>query len=456
MPKQIAQIELDAIINIVAKFPTGVPLAKVIENLNQPLSRRNVQHRLSFLVKQGLLLAEGNARARLYKLPHQEKKPSQTTQSAHSISLTSEAKEIQKVVTMPIQSRLPVGYNLNFLDSYRPNTTFYLSESMRQHLFNLGKTEELQPAGTYARKIYGRLLIDLSWNSSRLEGNTYSLLETERLFQSSQVAAGKDLSETRMILNHKDAIEFLIDTAASIGVNRPVILNLHALLSNDLMVDLEACGRVRSIPVGIGKSVYQPLSMPHKILEVFQQVVDTARAIKNPFEQAFFLMVHLPYLQPFEDVNKRVSRLSANIPLIQNNLCPLSFVDVPQQIYIDGLLAIYELNRVELLRDIFIWAYERSCLRYSVTRKELGEPDPFRLRYRTAITENVSHVVRCSMDKTKAVAFIRAYAKDFVPQNEQSQFIEAVERDLMSLHEGNIARHRIRDFEYEAWQKNWN
>ena len=92
-------------------------------------------------------------------------------------------------------------------------------------------------------------------------------------------------------------------------------------------------------------------------------------------------MVHIPYLQPFEDVNKLVSRLIANIPLIRLNLSPLSFVDVPQKTYINGLLAVYELNQIDLLRDVFIWAYERSCALYSATRQTLGEPDAFRLRY---------------------------------------------------------------------------
>ena len=93
-------------------------------------------------------------------------------------------------------------------------------------------------------------------------------------------------------------------------------------------------------------------------------------------EQAFFAMVHLPYLQPFEDVNKRVSRLAANLPLIRQNLCPLSFVDVPERAYIDAILGVYELNRIELLRDVFIWAYERSCARYGAVRRSLAGPLP--------------------------------------------------------------------------------
>ena len=103
---------------------------------------------------------------------------------------------------------------------------------------------------------------------------------------------------------------------------------------------------MRAIPVGIAKTVYHPLAVPQLIEECFQHILDTAAAIADPFEQSFFAMVHLPYLQPFEDVNKRVSRLAANIPLIRHNLCPLSFVDVPERAYIDGILGVYELNRI--------------------------------------------------------------------------------------------------------------
>lgn len=459
MPKQIANDELDAIVNSVAKFPAGVSVSALMEDLRIPITRRQLQHRLAFLTKKGRLHAEGKFRGTLYKLSLNEKENNLLSFESYgedALLLSAKAKEINSQVSQSVQARIPVGYNTEFLDEYRPNVTYYLDESIRQRLFEMGKTDDQQPAGTYARKIFGRLLIDLSWNSSRLEGNTYSLLETERLFEFNHNAEGKDLREARMILNHKDAIEFLIETAPDIGVNSSIIRNLHALLSNDLMVDLEACGRLRSIPVAIGKSVYQPLGTPQLIQDLFQQVVDTAYAIKDPFEQAFFLMVHLPYLQPFEDVNKRVSRLAANIPLIRHNLCPLSFVDVPQQTYVNGLLGIYELNRIELLRDVFVWAYERSCLRYSITRKELGEPDPFRMKYRSAISENVVHIVRECMDKTAAIASIREYARVHVPPEDQVHFVESVERDIMSLHEGNIARHRIRNIEYETWKKTWH
>ncbi len=166
-------------------------------------------------------------------------------------------------------------------------------------------------------------------------------------------------------------------------------------------------------------------------------------------------MVHIPYLQVFDDVNKRTSRLAANIPFIQKNLCPLSFIDVPEQLYINGLLGIYELNQVELLRDVFVWAYERSCILYSAIKSSLGEPDPFRMQYRDAIKQTVGKIVRHGMDKAEAIHTIRKHAIDLIPLQDQSRFIETVERELLSLHEGNIARYQLRPTDYEHWKKSW-
>jgi Fic family protein len=230
--------------------------------------------------------------------------------------------------------RTPVGYQRSFLEDYEPGVTFYLSESLRAQFHEMGRTPvgEL-PAGTYARGILNRLLIDLSWASSRLEGNTYNRLDTQNLIQFGQAAKGKDLHETQMILNHKAAIEMLIQEADLIGFNPFTFLNLHSILSENLLPDQNAGGRLRRRPVDISGSVFHPVAMPQVLEDCFYLLLQKAASIPDPFEQAFFVMVQLPYLQPFEDVNKRVSRLGANIPFIQNNLCPISFIDVPEQAY---------------------------------------------------------------------------------------------------------------------------
>ena len=222
-----------------------------------------------------------------------------------------------------------------------------------------------------------------------------------------------------------------------------------------MLEDPTASGRLRSIAVGIGQTTFLPLEGPQRIQACFDQVLEAAAAIQDPFEQAFFSMVHLPYLQPFEDVNKRVSRLAANIPLIQNNLCPLSFVDVAQSTYISAMLGIYELNQVDLLRDVFVWAYKRSCARYSAVRQSLGDPDPFRLKHRQAITVVVAAVVREKMSKAQAIIHIRAYAQANIPAAERERFVETAENQLLSLHEGSIARYQLRPAEFQAWQMAW-
>ena len=195
------------------------------------------------------------------------------------------------------------------------------------------------PAGAHARTIYSRLLIDLSWNSSRLEGDTCSLLETERLLAFGEAAEGKDALEAQVILNHRAAIELL--------------------------------------------------------------------------------------------------------------------VDLPERAYMDGLLALYELNRIELLRDVFVWAYQRSSARCSAVRQSSGGPDPFRLRYRALLAELVAAMVRAGMGSRAVTALARKRAAAQVPAADQARFVEVVETETMSLHEGNIARYRLLPAEYQAWRQGW-
>ena len=464
MPKRIPEQELDAILTVVAAHPEGVRVGAIRAGLPYELPPRTLQRRLALLVEQRRLIAEGRAKGRRYRLPVTLAGKPNLVSSGATIEargeaympISPEAEEVKQAVLAPIQKRQPVGYQRAFLDGYRPNVTYYLPAETRQRLLEMGRPPGGERrAGTYAETIYSRLLIDLCWNSSRLEGNTYSLLETERLLELGEAAEGRDAREAQMILNHKAAIELLVDQADEIGFNRYTIPNLHALLADNLLADPQAGGRLRRIPVGIDGTVYHPPEVPRLIDESFERILDTAAAITDPFEQAFFALVHLAYLQGFEDVNKRVSRLAANIPLIQGDVCPLSFVDVPERAYIDGVLAIYELNRVELLRDVFVWAYERSSARYSAVRQSLGEPDPFRVRYRALVAELVAAVVRRGMDKKAATALARQGAAKQVSPADQARFVEVVETELMSLHQGNIARFSLRPSEYQAWRQGW-
>jgi Fic family protein len=284
-----------------------------------------------------------------------------------------------------------------------------------------------------------------------LEGNTYSRLDTERLIEFGQAAEGKDAMETQMILNHKSAIEYLVHDTEHAGVTPETIIALHAFLSDGLLADPLSCGRLRNRAVDIGGSVYLPIAMPQRIEELFGIVMTMAAEISDPFEQSFFLMVHLPYLQPFEDVNKRVSRLAANIPLIQHNLCPLSFIDVPQQAYVDAVLGIYELNRVELLRDVYVRAYERSCQQYVAVQQQLVPPDIIRLRYRNELAEMMRAIVRDGL-ATDEASIVEGIPHT-VSQDDRQRFAVLIQNELKALHAGNAIRFGLRPLEFSVWQE---
>ncbi|MGI4876442.1 MAG: Fic family protein [Janthinobacterium lividum] len=454
MARPIPQADLKAIEAAVGRHKGGASAAQIAEALVNPGARRTLQYRLRALVNAGRLRLSGDGRAARYHLGG-DAVPQRET--ADIVPLSPEGQTLLAYVRQPVAMRQPVGYDRAFLDSYRPNETYYLTQKHRDHLATVGKPQiEAAAAGTYAKQILNRLLIDLAWNSSRLEGNTYSLLDTRRLLDFGEAAEGRGPLEAQMILNHKDAIEFLVANADDIGFNRYTILNLHALLANNLLADPAAVGRLRHIIVGIDGSAFHPLEVPGLIEECFDQLLATAAAINDPFEQAFFVMVQLPYLQPFDDVNKRVSRLAANMPMIRANLAPLSFTDVPGDLYTRATLGVYERNDVTLLRDVFLWAYERSAARYAAVRQSLGEPDPFRLRYRERLRAIVRDVVRGPMDRKTARAHLAATARDDIPAADQEQFIEVAETELLGLHEGNFARYQVRPSEFAAWRLIWS
>ena len=461
MPKKLPQDLAERIEAEIIRHPGGVGIDELHTVLVDIVSRRSLQRRLASLVEQQRIRAEGDGRALKYRGGTGDLAVALQGVSARAsvgqvvaevyVPTSAEGEEIRAYVRQPIQGRKPVGYARELLEAYRPNETRYLPPEIREHLHNIGRSlDGERPAGTYARDILGRLLIDLSWASSRLEGNTYTRLDTQNLIELGQAAAGKDRRDAQMILNHKVAIEFLVEQAEDVGFNTFTFFNLHALLSENLLADPSEGGRLRRRIVEVRGTAFHPLGIPQQIDAYFHMILDKAASIDDPFEQAFFIMVHIPYLQPFVDVNKRVSRLGANIPLIRHNLCPLSFIDVPERAYVEGTLGVYELKRVGLLRDVFVWAYERSCQRYMAIRETVAEPDPVRLRYREALITVVSEIVRGL--KIPGADTVRAVAATLVPREDLEQITELAVADLRNLHDGNVSRYRLRLSEYRAWQ----
>ena len=425
------------------------------------IATRTLQRWLRRLVEDRRVQATGEGRARLYlpasaggeSVPRPREGDSRAAEVEAGVPLTSLGAEVRALIQRPIMERDPVGYDRAFLERYVPGETWYLPEDLRTDLHERGRTPDPdRPAGTYAREVLGRLLIDLAWASSRLEGNTYSRLDTKNLIEFGQAAEGKDAREAQMILNHKRAIEFLIDDVDGLGFDRRTLSILHATLAENLLSDIAGEGRLRTRMVHITGTTYTPLAIPQALEDCFDRLLEKAGAIPDPFEQAFFSMVHIPHLQPFIDVNKRTSRLAANIPLIKANLCPLSFVDVPHDTYVEATIAVYELERIELLRDLFAWAYERSCAQYRVVREALGEPDPLRLRYRSELEEVVREMVRSGAAPRRSIITTLGAAAG-VPESDRAAFAERALDQLLNLHEGSAGRYRIGPGAFRAWRE---
>ena len=468
--------QLDLLQKVIDQHPEGISQPEVAEAYRAAagpaLEERTLQRRLNVLAQDGRVRAEGETRARRYS-PKAEARPrsrrahigtAPATVVSHekapaegdafsAIPLSEVAAAALARVRRPVAARRPIGYDEAFLRQYQPGRNWYLPAGLRERLHEMGRTPDpKRPAGTFARDVFERLLIDLAWASSRLEGNTYDRLDTKNLLEHGVRAEGKHAAEAQMILNHKKAIELLVEDAEEIDFNRLTFLNLHAALSENLLGEARDEGRLRARMVHITGTTYTPIAIPQKLEELFDLLLARAREIPDPFEQAFFVMVHLPYLQPFTDVNKRTSRLGANLPLIKANLCPLSFVDVPKTAYIESTLAIYEERRIEPLRDLFAWAYERSCEQYHVTREALGEPDPIRLRYRTQLGEVVRESVLALRPPHRAGVRAWAWAHE-VPTADLDSFIDTALGLLVDLHEGALARYGLRPSEFARWKE---
>ena len=451
MVQNITQ-QMAEIVDLLEKNSEGLARGQIAENLSFSINNKMLQRRLSALAEAKRIVKIGDRKATKYypaKIPQQEIK-GQSGQKEHEI-LSPESRNSLNFLNFPLHAREKVSYKREFIEGYVPNETAYVSKKQRKALFKAGKRfDEALAAGTYARQICQRLLIDLAYNSSRLEGNTYSKLDTQKLVEEGISAEGKVYEETVMIMNHKEAILFLVENAQEIELNSFTVFNLHNLLSQDLLANLEACGNIRTIEVDIGKSAYKPIANPHVLKELLELILLKARKIEDPFEQSFFLLVHLSYLQAFEDVNKRTSRLSCNIPFIRQNLCPLSFTEVSRDDYTAALLAIYEKNEIKPMLDLFCWAYVRSCKQYGVVKQSLGEIDAFRIEYRQQRKEVIGFIVRDGLYGAAIEKYIEKYCanRDIT---EIDKFTAMTLADLNSLHVGAIIGLGISEEQLNAW-----
>jgi len=218
-------------------------------------------------------------------------------------------------------------------------------------------------SATIQKKELERLVIELSWKSSRIEGNTYTLLDTEKLLLENKEALGHSKNETQMILNHKDAFNYIhIHSSQFKTITRKNLEELHAVLIKNLNVSLG----LRSKPVGITGSTYRPLDNIYQITEAVEELSKAVSKSENPYAKALLALLGISYIQPFEDGNKRTARLMTNALLISHSLAPLSYRSVDEEEYKSAVLVFYELNSIAPMKKIFIEQYEFAAENYAV------------------------------------------------------------------------------------------
>jgi fido (protein-threonine AMPylation protein)/predicted transcriptional regulator len=212
-----------------------------------------------------------------------------------------------------------------------------------------------------AKKEFERLTIEFSWKSSHIEGNTYSLLDTERLIKENIEAGGHGKEESVMILNHKRALDYILQSASYYEQITPAkIEDLHRMLVDNLGVQFG----LRSSPVGIIGTNYKPFDNKYQIKDAMEKLADVINSTKNPFEKALITVLMISYIQPFEDGNKRTSRILANAILLAHNYCPLSYRSVDEVEYKKAVILFYEQNSATYFKKIFVEQFEQAVERY--------------------------------------------------------------------------------------------
>lgn len=451
-PPTTRRDKITRLLDVLAGAPQPLALPDILARLPAGFAERSVRRWLAQLVDQGRVIRTGRKRGTRYRLAETSRAGFQVREPlpAPPFVFSDAARRTLERIRQPLFNRRPVSYNGDWLEAYEPNLSRYFSQADIERLSRQGRrTTAPEPAGTYARRIYNRLLIDLSYHSSRLEGNTYSLIETQRLLLEGAGATGKLDEEAVMILNHKEAIRYLVERATRLQPSYEEICTFHYLLSDGL-VPAACSGRIRDHGVRVGASTYIPLENPAALERRLRLIASKAAAIREPYEQSLFLLLHVAYLQAFADVNKRTSRLAANIPLVTRNLVPLSFNAMEKDDYAAAMIAVYELNDPQPLIELYQASYLRGCQEYDATAEALGV-DAVRVRYRAQRREVLRRVILEELAGDALVARLREAALA-IPETDRAACLEDLEEDVRELSPQRLAGLGVTEEDYRRWR----
>lgn len=323
---------------------------EIFEGVSTSISYATVKRILSKLIVENLLTKKGQGKSTKYFI-------SPTYDLLFPV-------DIKKYFEKEIDEReIKENFNLELIpETLKESSVFTANEleqlDLLQRKFknNISQLSEIE----YNKELE-RLAIDLSWKSSQIEGNTYSLLETERLLKEKETASGKTKEEAIMLLNHKEAIDFIIENPDYlIPLSVPKIEDIHYLLIKELGVDKN----IRKRRVGISGTNYRPLDNEFQILEALSNMCELVNSKENVFEKALLILVLISYIQPFVDGNKRTARIASNAVLMNHKHCPISFRTVDSVEYKKAMLLFYEQNNISSFKEIFIDQFEFAVNTY--------------------------------------------------------------------------------------------
>jgi len=336
------------ILNFIQKH-ANCSSGEIHKNFAALISYSTVKRILSQLITEKYIISEGKGKGTRYFI-------SPTYELLFPIDINSYyEKEID-------ERKIKEGFNSNIFELLDNSEILSVSElSKLADLQNEFSKNILQLSDFEYKKELERLAIDLSWKSSQIEGNTYSLLETERLLKDKETASGKTKEEAIMLLNHKDAIDFIVenpDYLAPLTISK--IEDIHSILIKELAVEKN----IRKHRVGISGTNFRPLNNEFQIREALESACKLVNKKENTFEKALLILVLISYIQPFMDGNKRTARIVSNAILMSFKHCPISFRTVDSVDYKKAMLLFYEQNNISRLKEIFINQFEFAVKTY--------------------------------------------------------------------------------------------
>ncbi|MHC1702808.1 MAG: Fic family protein [Tenuifilaceae bacterium] len=323
---------------------------EIHEGISTTISYATVKRILTKLTSENLLITSGQGKATKY-----------LTSPVYELLYPI---DIEKYYVKEIDERtIKDSFSLNLIpDILSKNSVFTKIELANLSALQNKYTNNIsQLSDSEYRKELERLAIDLSWKSSQIEGNTYSLLQTERLLKEKETASGKTKDEAIMLLNHKEALDFIIenpDYLSPLTISR--IEDIHSILIKGLAVDKN----IRKRRVGISGTNYRPLDNEFQITEALSNMCEIVNRKENIFEKALLILVLISYIQPFSDGNKRTARIVSNAVLLHNKYCPISFRTVDSVEYKKAMLLFYEQNNITSFKEIFINQFEFAVNTY--------------------------------------------------------------------------------------------